>query len=96
MARQKEERKRSLPGFGRSTAATTPGEGEDEVVSESVPSPPSWYVWEYDAGNDRCAFRGDVVTQRLVADNIFYLTPEQHEVVVAGDDVNVELAKKAK
>lgn len=96
MARDKEAKDRPLPGFGKDSAATTPGEEETGVVSETVPSPPSWHVWEYDPVENRTVYRGEVVTRQIPGETIYYLTPEQHHAYSNQDGTYVELVKKDK
>lgn len=73
--------------------STTPGEEETGVVSETVPSPPVWHVWEYSPETNRTVYLGAEARRRDTGEHTYYLTQEQHQAILDGDDVHVELAK---
>lgn len=72
---------------------TTAGEGEPGVVSETVPSPPLWHVWEYNAATGDTVYLGPDKRKRGTGEHTYYLTQGQHDDLLAGDDINIELAK---
>jgi hypothetical protein len=91
MARQSGTRSKSRLRLG--DPGTTTGSQEDEVVSDAVPS---WHVWEYNPETDRTVYL-HTVTRIIPGDNIYYLTPAQHQELVsgqvAGTEVDIERAK---